>query len=83
MFKHTQELSRSFLAVSVKTQDRSALLGRFNAISNIGFILGPVVGGHLIEFPTGFYLIAALTSSIFVVNLGKIKLIHIEYFLGI
>lgn len=45
-------------------------MGHFNAASSIGFILGPVVGGHVAEMKDGFYLVAFLSGGIFFVNYG-------------
>uniref|UniRef100_A0ACB8FJ76 Uncharacterized protein n=2 Tax=Sphaerodactylus townsendi TaxID=933632 RepID=A0ACB8FJ76_9SAUR len=46
------------------------IVGHFNAASNFGFILGPVVGGYLTELEGGFYLTAFICASIFILNAG-------------
>jgi len=49
---------------------RSHVFGRFNSISNIGFIIGPVVGGYVVDHLGGFHVVAVLTAGIFVLNFG-------------
>lgn len=50
-------------------------MGRFNAASSVGFILGPVVGGYLTELKDGFYLTSFICASIFLLNAGKLYVI--------
>jgi len=58
-------------------------MGRFNAASGVGFILGPVVGGYLTELEDGFYKTSFICASIFILNAGKFyvlvcsKLVHL------
>lgn len=51
--------------------DQSKNIGIFNAVSSIGFIVGPVVGGHIAEMKDGFYIVSLLTALIFFINFGK------------
>lgn len=53
-------------------------MGRFNAASSVGFILGPVVGGYLTELKDGFYQTSFICASIFLLNAGKFC--HILHF---
>ncbi|KAK3098875.1 hypothetical protein FSP39_023907 [Pinctada imbricata] len=68
IFKHSQSISKSFLADVTASDRQSAVLGHFNAASSIGFILGPMIGGNLAETSNGFMKVALLTASIFVIN---------------
>jgi len=47
-------------------------MGRFNAASGVGFILGPVVGGYLAELEDGFYQTSFICASIFLLNAGRL-----------
>ncbi|XP_077199693.1 major facilitator superfamily domain-containing protein 9 isoform X5 [Paroedura picta] len=51
-------------------RERLLVLGHFNAASNFGFILGPMVGGYLTELEDGFHLTAFICASIFILNAG-------------
>ena len=72
IFKHSQSFSKTYLADLVPEQERSSVLGHFNASSNIGFILGPVVGGHLAELPGGFQYVACISGGVFWINAGEV-----------
>ncbi|XP_032082528.1 major facilitator superfamily domain-containing protein 9 [Thamnophis elegans] len=68
IFKHTHSVSKVLISDMVPKKERLLVIGYFNAISNFGFILGPVVGGYLTELEGGFYLTAFICASIFVLN---------------
>ncbi|KAM4700990.1 major facilitator superfamily domain-containing protein 9 [Discoglossus pictus] len=72
IFKHSLSISKAFLSDLVPEQERPLVIGRFNAASSIGFILGPVVGGFLTELHGGFYINSFLCCFIFIVNAGLV-----------
>jgi MFS family permease len=73
LFKHSQELSKSFLADVCPQSQHSRVFGRFNSISNIGFIVGPVVGGYVTDnVSSGFHCVALITATIFLLNCGLV-----------
>lgn len=72
IFKHTLSISKALLSDLVSERDRPLVMGRFNAASSVGFILGPVVGGYLAEFEGGFYQTSFICASIFLLNGGKL-----------
>ncbi|XP_005486508.2 major facilitator superfamily domain-containing protein 9 [Zonotrichia albicollis] len=72
IFKHTLSISKALLSDLVSERDRPLVMGRFNAASGVGFILGPVVGGYLAEFKGGFYQTAFICASIFLLNGGLV-----------
>lgn len=76
IFKHTISISKALLSDLVSEKERPMVIGHFNTASSLGFILGPVVGGHLTEFEGGFYLTAFLCFSIFLLNAGELTLNH-------
>ncbi|XP_075446542.1 major facilitator superfamily domain-containing protein 9 [Ascaphus truei] len=72
IFKHSLSISKAFLSDLVPERERPLVMGRFNAASSMGFILGPVVGGCLTELPGGFYITSFLCSAIFIINAGLV-----------
>ncbi|NXQ50975.1 MFSD9 protein, partial [Catharus fuscescens] len=72
IFKHTLSISKALLSDLVSERERPLVMGRFNAASGVGFILGPVVGGYLAEFEGGFYQTSFICASIFLLNGGLV-----------
>ncbi|NXN31715.1 MFSD9 protein, partial [Nycticryphes semicollaris] len=72
IFKHTLSISKALLSDLVSERDRPLVMGRFNAASGVGFILGPVVGGYLTELEDGFYQTSFVCASIFLLNAGLV-----------
>ncbi|NXJ66602.1 MFSD9 protein, partial [Rostratula benghalensis] len=72
IFKHTLSISKALLSDLVSERDRPLVMGRFNAASGVGFILGPVVGGYLAELEDGFYQTSFVCASIFLLNAGLV-----------
>ncbi|XP_021377409.1 major facilitator superfamily domain-containing protein 9-like isoform X2 [Mizuhopecten yessoensis] len=68
IFKHSQSIAKSLLADMLPTDRQSAVHGHFNSVSSIGFILGPVVSGHIVEMAGGFYSVTFLCGAIFLLN---------------
>ncbi|ELU03605.1 hypothetical protein CAPTEDRAFT_166920 [Capitella teleta] len=75
LFKHTQNLSRSFLAEASPNVDHARALGRYNAVSSVGFIVGPIIGGHLAESANGLAWTASLTTACFITCTGIVWLL--------
>ena len=69
LFKHSQELTRGYLSHCTPSNLHSSIFGRFNAASSIGFILGPIVGGHLSQ-TASFSVAAFCTAGTFGLMLG-------------
>ncbi|ESO94911.1 hypothetical protein LOTGIDRAFT_144808, partial [Lottia gigantea] len=67
-FKHSQALSKSYLADIMPNSDRNTVLGHFNAVSSMGFIIGPMIGGHIAEWPNGFNIVGISAAFIFFLN---------------
>lgn len=68
IFKHSQSISKSLLADMLPPDKQSAVHGQFNSVSSIGFILGPVVSGHIVEMAGGFHSVTLLCGAIFMLN---------------
>lgn len=58
------------MADFVPQNERSAVFGKSGAFGSIGFILGPIIGGHIVELENGFFYVCCLTSVIFLGLLG-------------
>ena len=71
IFKQSQELCRMCLTDIYPSEDRSKILGNFNAISSLGFIVGPIIGGHFADLHSGYVLNALTTASVFILCGGK------------
>ncbi|NXL84337.1 MFSD9 protein, partial [Alectura lathami] len=72
IFKHTLSISKALLSDLVLERDRPLVMGRFNAASGVGFILGPVVGGYLTELEDGFSQTSFICACIFLLNAGLV-----------
>ena len=68
IFKHSQAVSKAYLADITPDIQRPAILGKFNAVSSLGFILGPIFGGHIAMAERGFYKVAILSGVAFLAN---------------
>jgi uncharacterized membrane protein YoaK (UPF0700 family) len=49
----------------------SRVFGQFNSVSNLGFIVGPVVGGYIVDNFGGFQVVASATAICFLFNLSE------------
>lgn len=49
---------------------KAARLGRYNAMSATAFIVGPIVGGHIMDLPHGVFVVYTSTCVIFGINSG-------------
>lgn len=63
-------MSQNYLGSVVPQEKHAQVLGRFHAVSNMGFIVGPVIGGHLSDLPGGFQLVALSTTALFLTSVG-------------
>jgi len=68
IFKHSQSISKTYLADASPSVNHAKVFGNFNAISNLGFVIGPLIGGHLAMQTNGFSKVATLTGVIFIIN---------------
>ncbi|XP_062908928.1 major facilitator superfamily domain-containing protein 9 [Mobula hypostoma] len=72
VFKHTQTILKALLSDLVPGYKRPHVIGRFCAASSVGFILGPVLSGYLVELDGGFYITCFICCFIFLVNAGVV-----------
>ena len=71
LFKHTQALSRALLVDATRLDQHSQVLGRFNALSSTGFIVGPMIGGHLGDTSQGRTMLFVTVAVMFFFNAGE------------
>lgn len=71
IYKHSQSITKSFLADVTSKDQHASVMGNFNAASSFGFIVGPLVGGHIAETTHGFEKVAVLSGIIFIANAGE------------
>lgn len=66
--KHTQTLCKTLVNDQVPAEQQTAVYGRMNGFSSLSFVVGPIIGGHLMEKSEGFYSLTCYTSIIFLIN---------------
>jgi len=66
--KHSQLLCKTLVNDQVPTEQQTTVYGRMNGFSSLSFVIGPIIGGHLMEKSEGFYSLACYTSIIFLIN---------------
>lgn len=67
-FKHSQTVCRALLADITPAEDQSQVFGVFNAMSSIGFIIGPMAGGHISEMENGFSMVCNIGAIFFLID---------------
>ncbi|XP_057307286.1 major facilitator superfamily domain-containing protein 9-like isoform X2 [Hydractinia symbiolongicarpus] len=80
IFKHSQSMSRTYLADISPPQQRASAFGMFNSMSSLGFIVGPTLGGILSTTENGFQRVAMLSSLLFILNACFVYLLIPKYF---
>lgn len=66
--KHSQLLCKTLVNDQVPGDQQTAVYGRMNGFSSLSFVIGPIIGGHLMEKSEGFYSLACCTCVIFLIN---------------
>jgi len=66
--KHSQLLCKTLVNDQVPADQQTAVYGRMNGFSSLSFVIGPIIGGHLMEKSEGFCSLAFYTSIIFLFN---------------
>ncbi|XP_069747197.1 major facilitator superfamily domain-containing protein 9 isoform X2 [Narcine bancroftii] len=72
IFKHSQTIVKALLSDLVSGHERPHVMGRFYAVCSVGFILGPVLSGYLVELDGGFYTMCFICCTIFFINAGVV-----------
>lgn len=66
-FKHTQTLSRTYLATFATDSEKMQAYGRLNAMGNVGFVVGPAVEAWLLA-SYGYEAVFYCTALAFLAN---------------
>ncbi|XP_018565092.1 major facilitator superfamily domain-containing protein 9-like [Anoplophora glabripennis] len=75
---HTQIICKAVISDLIPPGDQTGVYGRSAALSSLGFIVGPFLGGHLSEIKHGFTYVSGVTALAFLVNLGLATLLPSE-----
>ena len=68
LLKHGLSTGKAILTDIAPSKEVSKVLGCYQACSSAGFIVGPVIGGYLIDWDPTFALAAYACSSVFIFN---------------
>ena len=61
-------VSKAYLADIASSQERQSVLGMFNAVSSLGFIFGPLIGGYLADRDPSLQLSLLTGAGVFGLN---------------
>ena len=68
LLKHGLSTGKAFLTDITPQKELSKVLGYYQACSSAGYIVGPAIGGYLIDWDPTFALVAYSCSSVFFFN---------------
>lgn len=66
--KHTQLLCKNYIEESADEQDHIKGFGKLSGFTSVGYIVGPVIGGYIVDLQDGFWYMCCMTGFFFVVN---------------
>lgn len=66
VFKHTQVICKAY--ISDICDDSAKAYSELMTVTFLGFFIGPALGGHIINYESGFLYICCLASVIFLIN---------------
>ena len=66
--KHSQSIAKTYLLEVSPSKDHAKVIGNFNALSSLGGVFAPLIGGHLAMQSNGFSTVSTLTGLIFLFN---------------
>ncbi|PSN50441.1 hypothetical protein C0J52_04942 [Blattella germanica] len=70
---HTQTMSGSLLAEATSPDKLSEVQGRMASIGGMAFMIGPVIGGHLGEYQSGFQYLCYMVSLALMLNFALVR----------
>ena len=68
ILKHGLSTGKAYLTDIAESKDRQSVLGMYNAITSLGFIFGPLIGGYLADWDPTFQLSLVFGATIFMLN---------------
>lgn len=63
-------MCKSIIGDEIPPYKQAGAYGKLAAISGVGFIVGPVVGGHIIDYEHGFSFVTIIIMVCFLINIG-------------
>jgi MFS family permease len=63
------------VADDVPKEDHLKVFGRLLSLGNMGFIVGPLVGGYIADSSHGYQTSVFLGGCVFILNAGKIFMV--------
>ncbi|KAK7862376.1 hypothetical protein R5R35_014393 [Gryllus longicercus] len=78
-FKHTQTLCKALISYTVPQPEQAEAFGKLNAMAGIGFMIGPIIGGHMAELENGFLYICCLVAFTLWINIGLVYIFIPEH----
>lgn len=69
--KHTQTICKALIADSLPIEQQAAAYGQSSGYGMLGFVIGPILGGHISEMNNGFFYVCCFTSFLFVINMSE------------
>lgn len=65
ILKHSQTSVKAYLSDITLPEERAGVLGKFNAVGSLGFIIAPVIGGTIAMQENGYLKVSLLTCSVY------------------
>uniref|UniRef100_A0A1B6FLP2 Major facilitator superfamily (MFS) profile domain-containing protein n=1 Tax=Cuerna arida TaxID=1464854 RepID=A0A1B6FLP2_9HEMI len=66
--QHTMMLCQAYIADIVPVNKQSTVNGLTNAFMSFSFMIGPIIGGHVMEIDGGFQYLTAIVSLMLIFN---------------
>lgn len=66
--KHTQLLCKNYIQESTGEKEHFRSFGKLNGYTSLGYIIGPIIGGYLIDTENGFTYMCYFTGFLFALN---------------
>lgn len=66
--KHTQLLCKNYIEDSMDEKEHIKNFGKLSGFTALGFIVGPIIGGYIIDLHNGFTYMCCVTGFLFGVN---------------
>jgi predicted MFS family arabinose efflux permease len=63
---------KAYISDITLPEERAGVLGRFNAVGSVGFIIAPVIGGTVAMHENGYLKVALMTCSVYLIGLAFI-----------
>ena len=75
IFKHSQTSVKAYLSDITLPKERAEVLGIFNAVGSLGFIIAPIIGGTVAMHENGYFKVSLMTCSGYLFNFAFVWLV--------